>query len=74
VRTDFAADTGSHSTFFRREIASGEFSVVRITRPAIEQTTWMSFGAHRALSTAAQIVTRQIRKLTLQRRKAHARR
>jgi hypothetical protein len=29
----------------------------------------MSFGAHRALSAAAQIVTRQIRKLAAQRRK-----
>lgn len=59
---------------FAREIASGEFSAVRIVRPAIEQTTWMSFGTHRALSAAAQVVARLIRKLTLQQRKAQARR
>lgn len=61
--------TISPAQVFAREIASGEFSAARIIRPAIEQTTWMSFGAHRALSAAAQIVTRQIRKLVAQRRK-----
>jgi LysR family transcriptional regulator, nitrogen assimilation regulatory protein len=60
--------TISPAQVFSREIASGEFSAVRIVRPTIEQTTWMSFSAHRALSAAAQIVTRLIRKLaTLQR-------
>jgi len=49
---------------FSREIASGEFSAVRIVRPSIEQITWMSFGSHRPLSAAAQIVARLIRKLT----------
>ena len=65
--SDLATISPAH--VFAREIASGEFSAVRIVRPAIEQTTWMSFGAHRALSAAAQIVTRQIRKLAAQRRK-----
>ena len=51
-----------------REITSGEFSAVRIVRPTIEQTTWMSFGSHRPLSAAAQIVTRLIRKLTARQR------
>jgi hypothetical protein len=53
---------------FAREIASGEFSAVRLVRPTIEQTTWMSFGTHRALSAAAQVVTRLIRKLATRRR------
>jgi LysR family transcriptional regulator, nitrogen assimilation regulatory protein len=56
--------TISPAQVFSREIASGEFSAVRIVRPAIEQTSWMSFGSHRPLSAAAQIVTRLIRKLT----------
>jgi hypothetical protein len=34
----------------------------------------MSFGSHRALSAAAEVVTRLIRKLTVQQRKAHAKR
>jgi DNA-binding transcriptional LysR family regulator len=55
--------TISPAQVFSREIASGEFSAVRIIRPTIEQTTWMSFGAHRPLSAAAQIVARLIRKL-----------
>ena len=67
--------TMSPAQVFSREIASGEFSAVRIVRPAIEQTTWMSFGSHRPLSAAAQIVTRLIRKLTApQRGPARARR
>ena len=67
--------TISPAQVFSREIASGEFSAVRIVRPSIEQTTWMSFGSHRPLSAAAQIVTRLIRKLTAQRREpARARR
>lgn len=66
--------TISPAQVFAREIASGEFSAVRIVRPTIEQTTWMSFGSHRALSAAAQIVARMIRKLTMQQRKAHAKR
>ena len=56
--------TISPAQVFSREIASGEFSAVRIVRPTIEQTTWMSFGSHRPLSATAQIVTRLIRKLT----------
>ena len=66
--------TISPAQVFAREIASGEFCAVRIVRPSIEQTTWMSFGAHRALSAAAEVVTRLIRKLTVQQRKAHAKR
>jgi DNA-binding transcriptional LysR family regulator len=66
--------TISPAQVFAREIASGEFCAVRIVRPAIEQTTWMSFGSHRALSAAAEVVTRLIRKLTVQQRKAHAKR
>jgi LysR family transcriptional regulator, nitrogen assimilation regulatory protein len=66
--------TISPAQVFAREIASGEFSAVRIVRPTIEQTTWMSFGSHRALSAAAEIVARTIRKLTVQHRKAHAKR
>jgi hypothetical protein len=34
----------------------------------------MSFGTHRPLSAAAQVVTRLIRKLTVQQRKAHTKR
>ena len=59
--------TISPAQVFAREIASGEFSAVRIVRPAIEQTTWMSYGSHRALSAAAQIVARMIRQLARQR-------
>lgn len=55
--------TISPAQVFSREIASGEFSAVRIVRPTIEQTTWMSFGVHRPLSAAAQIVARLIRRL-----------
>lgn len=65
--------TISPAQVFSREIASGEFSAVRIVRPTIEQTTWMSFGSHRPLSAAAQIVTRLIRKLTAQQRGPAAR-
>ena len=64
--SDLATISPAH--VFAREIASGEFSAVRIVRPSIEQTTWMSFGSHRPLSAAAQIVTRLIRKLTAQQR------
>jgi LysR family transcriptional regulator, nitrogen assimilation regulatory protein len=63
--SDLATISPAH--VFAREIASGEFSAVRIVRPAIEQTTWMSFGSHRALSAAAQIVARMIRQLAKQR-------
>jgi LysR family nitrogen assimilation transcriptional regulator len=63
--SDLATISPAH--VFAREIASGEFSAVRIVRPAIEQTTWMSFGSHRALSAAAQIVARMIRQLARQR-------
>lgn len=59
--TDLA--TISPAQVFAREIAAGEFGAVRIVRPTIEQTTWMSFGSHRALSAAAQVVARLIRKL-----------
>ena len=64
--SDLATISPAH--VFAREIASGEFSAVRIVRPTIEQTTWMSFGSHRPLSAAAEIVIRLIRKLTAQRR------
>jgi LysR family transcriptional regulator, nitrogen assimilation regulatory protein len=72
--SDLATISPAH--VFSREIASGEFSAVRFVRPAIEQTTWMSFGSHRPLSAAAQLVTRLIRKLTARQRgpAAHARR
>ena len=70
--SDLATISPAH--VFAREIASGEFSAVRIVRPTIEQTTWMSFGAHRALSTAAQIVAALIRKLTVRQQKASAKR
>jgi LysR family transcriptional regulator, nitrogen assimilation regulatory protein len=63
--SDLATISPAH--VFAREIASGELSAVRIVRPTIEQTTWMSFGSHRALSAAAQIVTRLIRELAKQR-------
>lgn len=59
--------TISPAQVFAREIASGEFSAVRIVRPTIEQTTWMSLGSHRALSAATQIVVRMIRQLARQR-------
>jgi DNA-binding transcriptional LysR family regulator len=65
--SDLATISPAH--VFSREIASGEFSALRIVRPAIEQTTWMSFGSHRALSAAAQIVTRLIRRLAAAQRK-----
>lgn len=65
--------TISPAQVFSREIASGEFSAVRIVRPTIEQTTWMSFGSHRPLSAAAQIVIRLIRKLTARQRGPAAR-
>ena len=42
-------------------------------RPTIEQTIWMSFGSHRPLSAAAEIVIRLIRKLTAPRRGPAAR-
>ena len=64
--SDLATISPAH--VFAREIASGEFSAVRIVRPTIEQTTWMSFGSHRPLSAAAEIVMRLIRKLTAARR------
>jgi LysR family transcriptional regulator, nitrogen assimilation regulatory protein len=70
--SDLATISPAH--VFAREIASGEFSAVRIVRPAIEQTTWMSFGAHRALSAAAQVVTRMIRKLAAEQRRASGKR
>lgn len=66
--------TISPAQVFAREIASGEFSAVRIVRPAIEQTTWMAFGSHRAMSAAAQIVTRMIRQLAKRPRHPHAKR
>ena len=69
--SDLATISPAH--VFSREIASGEFSAVRIVRPTIEQTTWMSFGSHRALSAAAQVVIRLIRKLAKQ-RAGHAKR
>lgn len=65
--------TISPAQVFSREIASGEFSAVRIVRPTIEQTTWMSFGSHRPLSAAAQIVTRLIRKMATTQRGSLAR-
>ncbi|MBX9647599.1 MAG: hypothetical protein K2X57_11150 [Xanthobacteraceae bacterium] len=64
--SDLATISPAHVFF--REIASGEFSAVRIVRPTIEQTTWMSVGSPRPLSAAAEIVTRLISKLALQRR------
>jgi len=64
--SDLATISPAH--VFAREIASGEFSAVRIVRPTIEQTTWMSFGSHRPLSAAAEIVTRLIRKLAAPKR------
>ena len=70
--SDLATISPAH--VFAREIASGEFSAVRIVRPTIEQTTWMSFGTHRALSSAAEIVARLIRKLTVSRQKTSAKR
>ena len=70
--SDLATISPAH--VFAREIASGEFSAVRIVRPTIEQTTWMSFGTHRALSSAAEIVARLIRKLTVNRQKTSAKR
>jgi LysR family transcriptional regulator, nitrogen assimilation regulatory protein len=66
--------TISPAQVFAREIASGEFSAVRMVRPAIEQTTWMSLGSHRPLSAAAQIVIRLIRTLTARQRTVGARR
>jgi len=66
--------TISPAQVFAREIASGEFSAVRMVRPAIEQTTWMSLGSHRPLSAAAQIVVRLIRTLTARQRSVGAKR
>jgi DNA-binding transcriptional LysR family regulator len=70
--SDLATISPAH--VFAREIAAGEFSAVRIVRPTIEQTTWMSFGTNRALSSAAEIVARLIRKLTVSRQKTSAKR
>lgn len=69
--SDLATISPAH--VFAREIASGEFSAVQIVRPTIEQTTWMSFGSHRPLSAAAEIVTRLIRKLAAPKRGPTAR-
>jgi LysR family nitrogen assimilation transcriptional regulator len=69
--SDLATISPAH--VFAREIASGEFSAVRVVRPTIEQTTWMSFGSHRPLSAAAEIVTRLIRKLATPKRGPTAR-
>ena len=66
--SDLATVSPAH--VFSQEIKSGEFSAVRIVRPNIEQTTWMSFASHRALSAAAQIVARTIRKLAARQRGA----
>jgi DNA-binding transcriptional LysR family regulator len=65
-----ASDLGtiSPARVFAREIASGEFTALRVIRPAIDQTTWMSTGSHRALSSAALVVTRLVRKLAGRRR------
>jgi LysR family nitrogen assimilation transcriptional regulator len=61
LASDLATISPPH--VFAREIASGELNAVRIVRPGITQTTWMSLSTHRPLSAAARIVAQLVGKL-----------
>lgn len=51
---------------FRRDIEAGDMRAIRIMRPSIRQTTWMSLGSQRPPSAAARMVARLIRELARQ--------
>lgn len=55
---------------FRQELETGEFRAVRIIRPAIQQTTWMSVSSQRPISAAARAVARLISELAARQRTA----
>lgn len=60
--------TISPARVFWREIEAGEFSALRIIRPLILQTTWMSHSSQRPLSAVARIVARLVSELAAGRR------
>ena len=49
--------------FFEREMAGPSFAASRITKPAIEQTTWLAVGTHRPASLAVRTVSRLVREI-----------
>lgn len=65
LESDLATISPRH--VFAAELAAGDLRAVRIVRPALEQTTWLSLTSLRPPSAAMQLVVKLIRQLATRR-------